>query len=119
MSVQKFDAKEWQILWLKGEDVPKKDKQAIKANLKIMSDDIELAMKYSRESRLKNRRDAIVRIWFDDLDYLLDVDCTGSEDYQLGIYDIKHERLVGHIVSKKWSIDPLFKDESYEAPETL
>jgi len=123
ITMTKLSIEGCEILRLKDAEITIEEKQAIKTELKTMSETIEDAMKYTKKGRL-NGRDVTVRIWFNSReaeDYTLQID-TGGEDWEIEIVKLlapDANKVVGNIVSEKWSLVKIFAETAYELPDTI
>lgn len=59
--LNRFSFSDCKILWVKKTRTPKRDKAAIKADLKTMSNIIEEAMTYTKDKISKENRETVVR----------------------------------------------------------
>jgi hypothetical protein len=115
-----MDINDCKILWdkRKGFKISKRDKVAIKRDLKTMSKIIEEAMIYTKEKRLKDNRETVVQFllstntptnYYVELFYDL-----GDGAWHLGIEDADAKKPVGEIVSEKLPLIQMLMDEDAE-----
>jgi hypothetical protein len=115
-----MDINDCKILWdkRKGFRISKRDREAIKKDLRTMSKLIEEAMIYTKEKLLKENRETVVQLWLNtntsNTYYInLHYDC-GSEAWLLTIEDADAKKPVGEIVSDKYPLMQLLIDEDAE-----
>lgn len=125
--MEQFSIGGCQILWFKKRRTSKRDKQAIKVDLEGMSDIIQEAMNYTKNS--SRNRNTEIRFFLNTKENSHSYDLRiayepGMEGWSITIYRAEHtrrfpENYVGEVVSERWSICQTFRDEDYEAPETI
>jgi len=113
----RFSSSGCKILWDKRTRIPKRDKVAIKEDLKTISNLIEEAMTYTKEKLLEENREIEVKFW---------LNTKTSESYHLAIhYDLgmeawhfyldsdSHES-VGEVINEKWPCLQILLDKDVE-----
>jgi uncharacterized FlaG/YvyC family protein len=115
-----MDINDCKILWdkRKGFRIPKRDREAIKKDLRTMSKLIEEAMSYTKEKLLKENRETVVQFWLNTntpTNYCVDLNYDrGFGAWLLTIVDADAKKPVGEIVSDKWMLMQLLMDEDAE-----
>jgi uncharacterized FlaG/YvyC family protein len=116
----KMDINDCKILWdkRKGFRISKRDREAIKKDLRTMSKLIEEAMSYTKEKLLKENRETVVQFWLNTntpTNYCVDLNYDrGFGAWLLTIVDADAKKPVGEIVSDKWMLMQLLMDEDAE-----
>ena len=115
--MNRFSLSDCKILWVKRTRTPKRDKVAIKADLKTMSSIIEEAMTYTKDKVLKENRETAVRFWLNTktrVSYILDIHYdAGFGAWNFSIHN-ENDESTGEIISEKWPCLQILLDEDVE-----
>jgi len=112
-----MDINDCKILWDKRIKISKRDKEAIKRDLKTMSEIIWEAMVYTKEKWVKNNRETAVQFWLNtntSTDYYISLNYEPTGAWLLTIVDAGTNKLVGNIVSEKLLLMQFLMDEDAE-----